>query len=290
MEQPKDERREPTPQQGGSNRDALTRDAARGAGRQALLEDAKKSRREPPEQDERGPRKKHKRLNRFLFRVLGVVVLLLIVAVAVAVLTRNVRESLSFDVQLPDSFAALLPDEKMGYTRTDFVDAILGQTREKAELVVLEQDVQVTTQISQALANIALFEKTQTLISYGTGVYAVDLSGVGAAQIELLEAEKTVVVTIPHATLLYVNFDVTRTESGETHRALFAFGDIKLTPEQDTVLKTSIEEAMREKLGSPEALAAADERALVAVRDLLAPLVRGVSDAFYVKVVMEPAA
>jgi hypothetical protein len=44
---------------------------------------------------------------------------------------------------------------------------------------------------------------------------------------------------------------------------------------------------MREKLGAPEALSAADERALILVRELLDPLVKTVASEFAVKVLMD---
>lgn len=226
---------------------------------------------------------------RLLWRIILLAALVLVIVAVLAIWAPKIQESLRIDVDLPDSFSELLPDEEMGYNKIRFQEAILGQTREKSELVVLEQDVQVTSEISQALANIALFEKTQTLISYGVGVYAVDLSGVGAGEIGLDETARLITVTIPHAKLAYVQFDVTRTESGETRRALFGFGDIKLTTEQTTLLETSIEAAMREKLGASEALHAADERALILVRELLDPLVKSVAADFAVKVIM-PAA
>ena len=64
----------------------------------------------------------------------------------------------------------------MGYNKIDFSNAILGESRKKSDFVVLEQDVTVSTRVSQALANLALFEKSQVIRSYGTGVYVVDLS------------------------------------------------------------------------------------------------------------------
>lgn len=224
---------------------------------------------------------------RLLWRLIVLATLVVVIIVLLAIFLPKAKESLKIEVELPETLSGLLPDNKMGYNKIQFQDAILGETREKSELVVLEQDVEVSTEISQALANIALFEKTKTLISYGTGIYAVDLSGIGAAQIALDEEARLVTVVIPHATLAYVNFDVTKTESGQTKRALFGFGDIKLTTEQMTLIETSVDAAMREKLGSPEALLAADERALKRVSELLDPLVKSVAAEFSVVVVMD---
>lgn len=236
----------------------------------------------------RRPRRKKPRwLGRLLWRVIVLVVLLAAVAILLAIFIPKIKEATRIDITVPDSLAQIMPDEQLGYNRIDFQQAILGETREKSELIVLEQDVDVSTEISHTLANISIFSKSQTLISYGTGIYTIDLSGIGSDDIVLDEIAKVVSVTIPHATLGYVNFDVSKTESGETRRAIFGFGQIKLTTEQMTLLESTIEETMREKLGAPEALAAADERALILVRELLDPLVKTVASEFAVKVLMD---
>jgi hypothetical protein len=60
--------------------------------------------------------------------------------------------------------------------------------------------------------------------------------------------QQTVTVTIPAAMLKYVNIDTAATTFEETEHALLAFGDIKLSQEQQQELNVSIETAMREKL------------------------------------------
>jgi len=232
-------------------------------------------------------RKKPRRLGRLLLRVIGLVVLLAALAILLAIFIPKMKEATRIDISVPESLSGIMPDEALGYNRVDFQQAILGETREKSELIVLEQDVDVSTEISHTLANISIFSKSKTLISYGTGVYTIDLSVIGSDDIVLDEVAKVVSVTIPHATLTYVNFDVSKTESGETKRAIFGFGEIKLTTEQMTLLESTIEETMREKLGAPEALSAADERALILVRELLDPLVKTVASEFAVKVLMD---
>lgn len=233
-----------------------------------------------------GRRRAPRWLGGLFWRIAGFVILVGAAAILLAVFIPKIKEAARIQISVPDSLAQLMPDEEMGYTTIDFQEAILGETREKTELVVLERDVQVSTEISHTLANISLFEKSQTLTSYGTGVYTVDLSGIGAEDIAFDPEAKIVTVTIPHTKLAYVDFDVSKTESGETRRAIFGFGVIKLTTEQMTILESSIEQTMREALDTPEALAAADERALIAVRELLEPLVKAVSTECALKVRM----
>ena len=62
------------------------------------------------------------------------------------------------------------------------------------------------------------------------------------------ETLASVTIQIPHAKLSYVTVDLDKTEYDETQKALFAFGEIKLTSEQTNILEQNIEDAMREQL------------------------------------------
>jgi hypothetical protein len=252
------------------------RDESRSA---AVREEAvRKSRRMPPEEierDEREPRGRF-RLHHLKWIFRGVV--LIAVLVAVLFLVPRVKDLLTPDINIdvPDSLNSLLPDEKMGYSKIDFSDAILGESRTKSDFVVLEQDVSVSTRVSQALANLALFEKSQVVRSYGTGVYTIDLSKLSANDIAFDSKLNLVTITISHAALSYVTVDVEKTEFEETKKALFAFGEIKLTNEQLNLLEQNIQDAMKEQLGSADMLAKADTAALSQVQKLFEPIVKTV--------------
>jgi hypothetical protein len=173
----------------------------------------------------------------------------------------------------------------MGYNKIDFSNAILGESRTKSDFVVLEQDVSVTTRVSQALANLALFEKSQVITSYGTGVYTVDLSKLSEADVALDTELNLLTVTIPHSVLSYVTVDVEKTEFEETKKALFAFGDIKLTNEQLNLLEQDIQNTMKEQLGTAEMLAKADVQALSQVHKLFEPIVQSIAPEIAVSIV-----
>ena len=250
-----------------------------------FAEASRRSRRNADEEIERydrEPRKFHLHHLKWIFR--GVAFLL--VLLTVLFLLPKIKDMLTPDINIdiPDSLNSMLPDEKMGYNKIDFSNAILGESREKSDFVVLEQDVSVSTRVSQALANLALFEKSQIIRSYGTGVYTVDLSKLSANDITMDEKLNLITITIPHATLAYVTVDVEQTEFEETKKALFAFGEIKLTNEQLNLLEQNIQDAMKEQLASADMLAKADTAALSQVLKLLEPVVKSVASAFIVNI------
>jgi len=249
-------------------------------------EAARRSRRTQADEIERYDREPRGRfrLRHLKWIIRGVV--LIAVLFAVLFFLPKVRDFFTPDINIdmPDSLSGLLPDETMGYNQIDFSNAILGESRTKSDFVVLEQDVSVSTRVSQALANLALFEKSQIIRSYGTGVYTVDLSKLSSTDISLDSKLSLVTIVIPHATLAYVTVDVEKTEFEETKKALFAFGEIKLTNEQLNLLEQNIQDAMKEQLGSADMLAKADEFALSQVQKLLEPIVKSVSVKYILKV------
>lgn len=188
----------------------------------------------------------------------------------------------SVNLSVPDSLSGMLPDETMGYNKIDFSNAVLGESREKSDFVVLEQDVTVTSRVSQALANLALFEKSQIIRSYGTGVYSVDLSTLTEQDVAVDESLTTVTISIPHAALAYITVDLEKTEYEETEKALFAFGEIKLTSEQTNILEQSIDDAMRVQLTSDEMLQKADAHAISQTQQLFEPVIQAVAPEYVV--------
>ncbi len=264
---------------------AALKDEARSAAVLAEAEQKKKAHL-PPSTDvkERPHCRVKSRTIRWLLRLILFVVLVIALLIAYA----NLRDFLTggLTITVPESLSALLPDETMGYSRFDFSNAILGESREKSEFVVLEQDVTVTSRVSQALANLALFEKSQLIRSYGTGVYSVDLSKLTEDDIALDNDLKTVTITIPHAALSYLTVDVDKTEYEETQKAIFAFGDIKLTNEQMGLLEQSIQDAMRAELETADMLSKADASAVTQVQKLFLPLVQAVASDYTVEILL----
>ena len=262
---------------------------------------AKKARLSPkprPKQDDdddgRGERRRPRRHDRLVRRLVwSAIVLVLLIALVLLVLPRIDKAIEAFTPQVsitvPDSIQDILPDETMGYTSIDFTNAILGESRERKELVVMEQDVDVTSKISQDLLHVALFSKVKIIHSYGTGVYTVALDEVGEDDIFVNEETKIITVTIPHTVLSYVNVDVSKTEFEDTQRALLAIGDIKLTTEQKHTLDQSVNDTLHERLNDKALFAKADEIALNKVREILQPIVGSISDEYIVKIVMTQA-
>lgn len=255
--------------------------------------------RDPEEADRPEPRRKRRRRGWFFRTLRAMLAVLILVFAALIVIKFWPRIAPLFGLSavetsitsaLPDGIKGLLPDETMGYSAIDFTNAILGEARQKQQLVVMEQDVQVDSVISQALANLPIFAKTKTVHLNGVGVYTVDLGRVDIKHIGVDMERRIVTVTIPHAVLQYVNIDPEKTTFEDTEKALLAFGDVTLTQEQQQILESSAKETMEGALTSAELLAKADQAACAVAHDLFQPLIAAVSSRFAVVVALEKAA
>ena len=178
----------------------------------------------------------------------------------------------------------LKPNEVMGFKKY-VSDAVLGEARQKQELVVWEQDVQVDTDLSSALLNLGIFEKTKTIHTYGTGVYTVDMSQITSKSVAVDTDKKTVTLAVPRTYLQYIEIDSSKTTFEDTQHALLGFGDIEMTQEQQAVVDEAVRDAMRESLTSEECFADADEAALLMVYDTYQPIVEQLSPDLFLNVV-----
>ncbi|MDD2294745.1 MAG: DUF4230 domain-containing protein [Eubacteriales bacterium] len=149
---------------------------------------------------------------------------------------------------LPTSFDEMRADKVMGYKTIEIRDSLLSESRRAEYLVVMEQDVSVDIEVSQMLWNISLFEKTKVIHAYGIGVFGIDLTDLKQEAIQVDHNIREVVLTLGETKLLYVENDHEKTTYEETEHALFAFGEIRLTAEQQTVVNKEIQDAMKEAL------------------------------------------
>lgn len=180
-----------------------------------------------------------------------------------------------------------LPSGGIEETTIDFQSAILGESREQQMYVVLEQDVNVESRISQTVLDLSIFQKTRTVQSYGTGCYAVDLAGMTEDDITVDDTKKIVSVAIPHAVLYAVEYDIANSTFVDDKQGLLAFGELKLTLEQTNELQKSIDDALRATLTSKEMFELADETASEKVELLFAPVVQALAEDYSVRIVLK---
>ena len=153
------------------------------------------------------------------------------------------------------------PDPILGYTDVEIQETIMGESRKVKELIVFEQDLETETDLSNTFLDIEWFRKSQTMHSYGTAQYVVDLSKINANSIEIDPVNLTIKVHVPHATLKDVIIDYDKTTFDDIEREIFGWGEIKLTPEQQNEVEKVVYAEMLEKANTEELLKKADDSA-----------------------------
>lgn len=175
-------------------------------------------------------------------------------------------------------------DGIFGFTAADFEKPILGKSTRQKKLVVEEQEVYVNTTITDTgLFDFGVFNKAQALTIHGTGQYYIDLSEISAQDISLNEDTFELTIAIPHAALQTpVTFDPSQTEVGDTDKGWLAFGEIKMTQEQQKEFEKKSCKELEEKLSEAECLEEADRFAKMSAYELYQPIVSAVSPAYKV--------
>jgi len=176
----------------------------------------------------------------------------------------------------------------IGFTAVDFQDAVMGEASRHQELIVMEQPLEISTTVTKAgLGGLMIFNKTKTITYYGTGIYTVAMAGLDKDHIKVDVDKKQVTITIPHACLQYVNPDLDKTEFEDTEKGLLAFGDIKLTTEDQNRLLQSVYQSMEERLIGEDLFKMADEFAQMSSWQMFQPLVTAISPEYTVEIAFD---
>lgn len=214
--------------------------------------------------------------------------LVLVLAAAVVLGVRWYQKSHTPEPVAPveDHDLTLENDGIFGFTVADFQTAVLGESSKQRFLIVEEQEAYVNTTITETgFLNWGVFTKQQPLTIHGVGEYTINMAEIHTTDISLNEDTYEVTIYIPHATLHTTSFDPSKTEIGDAKNGWLAFGDIKLTMEQQKEFETSAVEKLKARLGEDDCLAEADRFAKLVAYETYQPVVSSVSPMY--KVVVE---
>ena len=224
----------------------------------------------------------------FIIGMLSGMVILLLLQQYVFKPIENPVEHVVEDIH--EQIDEVLDEHFTGFTAAQFQDAVLGETKQKQELIVMEQSVQMTTTITKTgLGQLPIFSKMKDITFHADGIYTVDLSHIDAEHILVDDENKTVTIAIPHAQLHTVKPDITATEFSDTEHGLLAFGDISLTAEQQNELEQSAYGSLEKKLSEKKFIDQADEFAIMKTWEIFQPAITSVSPEYKVIIVVSDA-
>ena len=190
------------------------------------------------------------------------------------------------ETAVEDRDLTLINHRIFGYKASVFQEAILGQEQELKKLEVYSREVSdEATLIQTGLGNIEAFSKYQYITFNGTAVYTVDLSKLAKEDIIVDTEAKSVTIKAPAPELEPINIPSENIEFSEVERkSIFAFGDIKLTPEEQAKVETEAKNKMVEKLEAENVIEDAKLAAEHVLWDLFQPMVQSVSPSYSLKI------
>ena len=195
------------------------------------------------------------------------------------------RALFTTETAVEDHDLTLINHRIFGYKVADFADAILGDEEQLKKLEVYSREVSDVATLTQAgLFNIKAFSKYQVITYNGKAVYTVDLSGLTADDITLDEETKTVTMKVPAPVLEPINIPSESIQFGEVEKQAFAFGDIKLTPEQQAEVETQAKERMLKKLEEENVIEDAKKAAEHSIWEIFQPMISNLSSKYSLKV------
>lgn len=176
----------------------------------------------------------------------------------------------------------------ISHTEVDFENVILGEVKQHQELIVMEQPLEVSSTITKTgLANLDIFAKTKNISYSGKGLYTTDLSKIDSNHINVDQDNKTVYINIPHTILQEVILDVDNITFEDTEKGILAFGELKLTLEEENEIERSVKETMRKTLDTKDMYEQADEFAKLKTWQIFQPLVSAVASEYVVEMIFD---
>ena len=174
----------------------------------------------------------------------------------------------------------------LGYTAADFSEVILGDTAHPKKLEVYTvHTTDVATVTDTGLANLVIFSKVQYITFHGTAVYTVNLALVNEYCFVVDNEAMTVTIYIPHASLESINIPAEQIEFSDVERGVLAFGQLKITPEDEAKIQAEAQSRMEKQLLADRVSVDADRFARLAVWEIYQPMVTAVAPGYALDVV-----
>ena len=131
-------------------------------------------------------------------------------------------------------------------------DALVSEIREKQDLITMEVDMNEKVLIDNSWGNLSIFKKVQSVTYFGKGLYTVDLSGLKAENLIIVDKLNRITIKIPRPIIKAISVDEEKTTYENPENGIFRFGEIKLTLEENQNMLKSIEAKMSKKMMEKE--------------------------------------
>jgi hypothetical protein len=148
-------------------------------------------------------------------------------------------------------------------------EALVNEIHQKQELITLEIQMTESVTLNNSWGSLEIFKKAQSINYSGTGSYTVDLSSLKAENIIIDDKNKNVNVKVASPTIKGVSISEEKTEYKTPENGLLRFGEIKLTPEENQMLLSSVKDKMLKKMSEQDFISQAKTSSEQTLKNLI---------------------
>lgn len=170
-------------------------------------------------------------------------------------------------------------------TIAEFQPVIIKKFNDESKLLVQSIEAEVSVTISnKAFMNWDALKKTQTLTYAGKGDFAVNLSLLGAQNIELDNDHNKVIISIPRPQLEPIEIDPDLFKADETTSGILAFGEMTFTAQEYNDLEKEVKTKLTDALDTDDNHTIADTAAVEEMTKIFEPVIQSVDNSYTVEI------
>jgi len=125
-------------------------------------------------------------------------------------------------------------------------ETLVSSIKQKQKLITTEIQLNESITIDNSWGTLAIFKKMQSINFVGTGLYDIDLSALNSKNVTIKNS--TITIALPKPSIEAVTLDPNKTTYNEPDKGWLRFGDIKLSTEDEELLRKTVQDKMKDKM------------------------------------------
>jgi hypothetical protein len=151
-------------------------------------------------------------------------------------------------------------------------ESIIDKIHETQKIIPLETDLEERILIDDSWGDWEVFKKVKGMVFYGKGSYSIDFASIGKNNIVINNSSNIINITLPKPQIEDIALYEDKTLYETTTNGLLRFGEIKLSPEENSTICKEVKDKMKEKMLQDDLYALAENKSQEAVKNILSPL------------------
>ncbi|MBL4933801.1 DUF4230 domain-containing protein [Clostridium paridis] len=166
----------------------------------------------------------------------------------------------------------LKPLDSSNTTKFISQESIVDKIHETQKIIPLETDLEERILIDDSWGDWEVFKKVKEIVFYGKGSYSIDFASIDKNNIIINNSSNLINITLPKPQIEDIALYEDKTLYETTTNGLLRFGEIKLSPEENSTICKEVKDKMKEKMLQDDLYAMAESKSQEAVKNILSPL------------------